>query len=79
MARLYPNAGSGNKPYGGIFDGCNNPCSKDNFLPSFTNVDDVNAVGTTFPDIRLHMSLQVSIFVEENITDGSFLRVSWKH
>jgi hypothetical protein len=43
---------------GGVLDGCDDTGGKNNFLPGLSNVDDVDAVRTTLPDIGLHGDLQ---------------------
>jgi len=43
----------------GIFDGCNYASSENELLPSLSNVEDVNTIWASLPDIRLHAFIAV--------------------
>ena len=52
-------SGADNSDICGILNGCDNPSSKDDFLPGLANVDDVNTVGAALPYVRLHVGLKI--------------------
>ena len=50
-------AGTDDDDIGGILDRCNDTGGKNEFLPCLANVDDVDTIRTSFPDIWLHVGL----------------------
>jgi len=51
-------SGTNDDDIGRVFDGCDDTSSKNNFLPGLSDVDDMDAIRATLPDIGLHMDLQ---------------------
>ena len=49
--------GADDDDIGRILNGCNNSGGKNEFLPGLSNVDDVDTIRTSFPDIWFHVGL----------------------
>jgi hypothetical protein len=43
----------------GVLDGSNNTCSQNELLPGFSEMEQVDAVFATFPDVRMHVDVGV--------------------
>jgi hypothetical protein len=55
--------GADDDDIGRVLDGCDHTGGKNDFLPGLSDVDDVDAVRTTLPDIRLHGDLQALLAI----------------
>jgi len=51
--------GTDNDDIGGILDRCNDTGGENELLPSLANVDNVDTIRTSFPDVWFHVCLSV--------------------